>query len=56
MASEEQLQHWLGCDDPDWTAEEIAYEKGRLRALLRNPILSAEERKVVEDTLAFWEL
>jgi hypothetical protein len=56
MTYEEQLQHWKGVDDPDWTQEEIAYEIGRLRALLRNPILSQEERKVVLDTLAFWEM
>ena len=56
MNYEDMLQAQSGCDDPDWTQEEIAYEIGRLRALLRNPILSQEERKVVLDTLAFWEM
>jgi hypothetical protein len=56
MTNEEQLQHWMQVDDPDWTQEEIEYEKNRLRALLRNPTLKPDERQVVLDTLAFWEV
>jgi len=55
MSYEDMMQDQKGVNDPDWTQEEIEFEKKRLRGLLRNPLLPDDERKIVQAQLEYWE-